>query len=121
MIMSVQGDEIRQLNHNQYSEIQQHLEAQTDEQARIKQAEVTAERKSAELEMAMRDILSPDARDRLVRVEMAFPELATMVKQHLVTLQSNGQLTGSIDDSTLKRILQGLSNSTRRETTIRRI
>ena len=120
-IMSVQGDEVRQLQNNHYSEIHQQLEAQVEEQTRIEQAEVAAERESVELEMAMRAILTPDARDRLARVEMAFPELATMVKKHLMTLQSTGQLAGSVDDSTLKRILQGLSDSTRRETTIRRI
>jgi len=119
--MTVQEDELRALRNARYSEIQQQIEAQSEPQTEIEQAAAIAEQESEELAIAIRDILTPAARDRVARVEMAFPELATMVKKHFYTLQTNGELTGVVDDSTLKRVLQEISDSTRRKTTIRRI
>ena len=67
----------------------------------------------------MRTILTPDARQRLARVELAYPELALTVKQHLAVLSGEERIAVPVDDDMLKRILAGLSD--RRETSIRRI
>ena len=69
----------------------------------------------------MRTILTPEARERLARVEMGFPDLAVSVKRHLTTLHSSGRIAVPVDDPTLKRILQGLSEKNTREVNIRRI
>ena len=83
--------------------------------------EVAAEQEATLIAAAMRTILTPEARDRLARVELGHPELATTVKQHLYTLHQANQINIPVDDEMLKRILKGLSEGNRRETPIRRI
>lgn len=51
-------------------------------------------------------ILTREAKERLNRVKIAYPELANMVENQLIMLYQNGRLPGEVDDNTLKRILQ---------------
>jgi len=120
-IMSVEDDELSQIRAARRAEIQHQMDAQTEQQAQADAEQAAAEHEAMMLENAMRTILTPQARDRLARVELGRPELATTVKQHLFTLHQTNQIRIPIDDEMLKRILQGLTESTRRETTIRRI
>ena len=120
-IMSVNDDELAQIRASRQSEIQQQLEAQAEQQVHAEAEQAAAEHEANMIAEAMRIILTPEARDRLDRVEMGHPELASTVKQHLFTLHQTNQIQIPVDDAMLKRILQGLSDQNRRETTIRRI
>ena len=120
-IMSVNDDELEQIRASRQAEIQQQFEAQAEQQVHAEAEQVAAEQEANMIADAMRIILTPDARDRLARVEMGHPELASTVKQHLFTLHQTNQIQIPIDDAMLKRILQGLTEQNRRETTIRRI
>ena len=120
-IMSVNDDELAQIRASRQSEIQQQLEAQAEQQLHAEAEQAAAEHEANMIAEAMRIILTPEARDRLARVEMGHPELASTVKQHLFTLHQTNQIQIPIDDAMLKRILQGLTDQNRRETTIRRI
>ena len=112
--MSVNDDELTRIRAARQAEIQQQIEAQAEHQVQAEAQEAAAEQEANVLALAMRTILTPEARDRLARVELGHSDLATSVKQHLYTLhQSNEEM--------LKRILQGISQNNRRETTIRRI
>ena len=119
--MSVNDDELAQLRAARRAEIQQQLESQAEQQEQAEAQAAVAEQQADILAAAMRTILTPEARDRLARVELGHPELATTVKQHLYTLHQNNQIRIPVDDEMLKRILQGLSENNRRETSIRRI
>ncbi len=119
--MSVNDDELAQLRAARRVEIQQQLESQAEQQEQAEAQAAVAEQQADILAAAMRTILTPEARDRLARVELGHPELATTVKQHLYTLHQNNQIRIPVDDEMLKRILQGLSENNRRETSIRRI
>jgi len=119
-IMTV-DDDLTRLRDARRAEIQQQIEAQTEQQIQVEAEQAAAEQEDSTLSAAMRTILTPEGRERLARVEMARPEIALTVKRHLATLQDGGQISTPIDDGTLKRILQGLDQNTRRETTIRRI
>lgn len=118
-VMSVNDDELARLRDARRAEIQQQIEAQTDQQLQAEAQQAAAVEQAAALTEAMRTILTPEARDRLARLELAFPELAVNVKQQLAALHSTGRIATPVDDASLKRILQGLDN--RRDPTIRRI
>ena len=120
-IMTAEDDELSQIRATRRAEIQHHMDAQAEHEAQAEAEQAAAEHEAMMLENAMRTILTPQARDRLARVELGRPELATTVKQHLFTLHQTNQIRIPIDDEMLKRILQGLTESTSRETTIRRI
>ena len=119
--MSVNDDELAQIRASRQAEIQQQFEAQAEQQVHAEAEQAAAEQEANMIADAMRIILTPEARDRLARVEMGHPELASTVKQHLFTLHRTNQIQIPIDDAMLKRILQGLTEQNRRETTIRRI
>ena len=120
-VMTGTDDELTQIRAARRAEIQQQLETQAEKQMQAEAQEVAAEQEATLIAAAMRTILTPEARDRLARVELGHPELATTVKQHLYTLHQANQINIPVDDEMLKRILKGLSEGNRRETTIRRI
>ena len=120
-VMSVEDDELTQIREARRAEMQSQIDTQVNQQAQAEAEQVAAEHEANMLDDAMRIILTPQARDRLARVELGRPELAKTVKQHLYTLHQTNQIQIPIGDEMLKRILQGLTESTRRETTIRRI
>ena len=120
-IMSVNDDELAQIRASRLAEIQNKIDAQDDQQVHAETEQAVAEQEALMIAAAMQTILTPEARDRLARVELGRPELASTVKQHLFTLYQANKLRIPVDDEMLKRILQGLTDSTRRETTIRRI
>ena len=119
--MSVADDELAQIRAARQAEIQQQIEAQTEQQIQTEAQEVAAQEEASIIATAMRTILTPEARDRLARVELGHPELASTVKKHLYTLHQANRINIPVDDEMLKRILQGLTENNRRETTIRRI
>ena len=120
-VMTVEDEELARLRAARQAEIQQQLQTQAEQQAQIEVEQAAAEKEANVIANAMRTILTPEARDRLARVELGHPELASTVKQHLFALHQNNQIQIPVTDEMLKRILQGLSENGRRETTIRRI
>jgi programmed cell death protein 5 len=120
-IMSVNDDELAQIRASRRAEIQNQIDSQSDQQVHAEAEQAVAQQEAIMIAAAMQTILTPEARDRLARVELGHPELASTVKQHLFTLYQSNKLRIPVDDEMLKRILQGLTDSTRRKTTIRRI
>jgi programmed cell death protein 5 len=120
-VMTVEDEELARIRAARQAEIQNQLQAQAEQQAQMEVEQAAAEQEANVIANAMRTILTPEARDRLARVELGHAELASTVKQHLFTLHQNNQIQIPIGDDMLKRILQGLSENGRRETTIRRI
>ena len=119
--MSIADDELAQIRAARQAEIQRQIETQAEQQMQTEELESAAQEEASVIAAAMRTILTPEARDRLARVELGHPELAATVKQHLYTLHQANRISIPVDDEMLKRILQGLSENNRRETTIRRI
>jgi programmed cell death protein 5 len=95
-------------------EMQQELRREQEEAAEA-QLKMLEEQK----QMIMRQILTPEAKERLGRLRMARPELVAAVEQQLIALAQTGRLGQKIDDNALKQILTKLM-PTRREIKIMR-
>ncbi|MDH4123542.1 MAG: DNA-binding protein [Thermoplasmata archaeon] len=77
--------------------------------ARQQQAVVEEEQAKqieAQRQMVLRQILTPEARERLSNMKMARPEIAEAVENQLIMLAQSGRIQQQIDDATLKQLLQ---------------
>jgi programmed cell death protein 5 len=62
----------------------------------------------AQRQAVLRQILTPEARQRLARITLAYPDLATGVENQLISLAQSGRVRGIIDDAALREILRRL-------------
>jgi len=74
----------------------------------------------AQKQALLRQILSPEARQRLTNLKMVKPEFTEQLELQLIQLAQTGKLPIPVSDAQLKQILIQLQ-SRKRETTIRRI
>ncbi len=74
----------------------------------------------AQKQALLRQILSPEARQRLTNLNMIKPEFTQQLELQLIQLAQTGKLPIPISDAQLKQILIQLQ-SRKRETKIRRI
>jgi programmed cell death protein 5 len=88
----------------------------TDEQKQT-QAEQQLEAQKQEL---LRQILTPEARQRLANLKLIKPEFTEQLELQLIQLAQSGKLNIPMSDAQLKQILIQLQ-SRKRETKIRRI
>ena len=79
-----------------------------DEEARRREAEVTAMR-----QRALIALLDPAARQRLMNIRIVKPELATAVENYLINAASTGRLNRALTDDELKQILLSLQQPKR--------
>ena len=91
------------------------------------QRQIADEQKNAQIEQQMeqqkqtllRNILTPEARQRLTNLKMVRPEFIDQLEVQLIQLAQQGKIPIPLADEQLKKILTQLQ-SRRRETTIRR-
>ncbi len=81
----------------------QELQAQAQQQV-FQEQQAAAVR--AQRDALLRQILTPEARERLGRIELAYPEVAESVENQLLSLAQSGRLQTAIDDRTLQEILR---------------
>jgi programmed cell death protein 5 len=94
------------------------IQAQQQQQEQVQQAQAAAESKK---EALLRQILSPEARQRLARVRMVRPEFGAQLELQLIQVAQSGRVKIPIDDETLKRLLTQLqSQQSKRDITITR-
>ena len=94
------------------------LEYQAQLQEQQRQAEL---RRQYEIQkrIAIQQILTPEARNRLANIRAAKPEFAEQLELQLIQLAQSGKLGSKITDSQLKEILSRLQTR-KREFKIRR-
>jgi len=59
--------------------------------------------------VVMRKILTKEAIERLGRIRLVKPELATQLELYLLQLYQSGQIKNTIDDAQLKQILDAIT------------
>jgi programmed cell death protein 5 len=81
--------------------------------------EAEMQRREAERSEILRRILTPEARERLGRIRLAKPEVASSVEQQLISLAASGRIQRQVDDATLRALLERIAPE-RREINITR-
>jgi programmed cell death protein 5 len=104
--------ELEELRRRKISEIQR----QRDQQA---MAEEQSKQVEANRQAIMRQILTPEARQRLGTVKIAYPDLAVAVEDQLIRLAQSGRNDRQVDDATLRQILRKVAPQ-KREISIER-
>ena len=79
-----------------------------------------AEQLEAQKQALLRQILSPEARQRLTNLKMIKPEITDQLELQLIQLAQTGKLPIPLSDGQLKQILVQLQGR-KREITIRRV
>lgn len=108
----MEDPELEAIRQRRMAELQQQAQSQAAQQEQ-------AQRFEAQKQGVLRQILTPEARDRLANIRLANPQMADSVENQLIQLAQSGRLRGVIDDAMLKNILAQISPQ-HREITIQR-
>ncbi|MGC8913793.1 MAG: DNA-binding protein [Thermoplasmata archaeon] len=103
-------DELEEIRRRKIMQLQ--MAAQQEAERKAKEAQLQELKQSV-----LRQILTPDARERLARVRLAKPELAEMIENQLIMLAQSGRLRTQVTDEVLKELLSKVQ-SERKETRI---
>ena len=108
----MEDPELEALRQKKMAEMQQNSQQQAAAQERAKQMEM-------QKQAILRQIVSPEARERLANVKMTNPDLANTVEMQLIQLAQSGRLNEMVSDAMLKNILRQIAPQ-RREINIER-
>ena len=110
--LSMDDPELAALRQKRMQELQQQAVEQQQQQEQQKQMEM-------QLQNAMRQILTPEAKDRLNNIMLANPQMGQQIEMQLVQLAQAGRIPVPVDDDMLRNIL-GQITPKKREITIER-
>jgi len=79
-----------------------------NQENQVNEAELAAQK-----EHILKQILTPDARNRLNNIKMVKQDLAALVENHLIGLVTQGKINSQITDDQLKQILLSLQQPKR--------
>ena len=108
----MEDPDLEAIRQRRMAELQQQAQSQASQQEQ-------AQRMEAQKQGVLRQILTPEARDRLANIRLANPQMAESVEMQLIQLAQSGRLRGVIDDTMLRNILAQIAPQ-RREITIER-
>ncbi|HVP41109.1 MAG TPA: DNA-binding protein [Candidatus Krumholzibacteriaceae bacterium] len=108
-----EDEELEDIRKRRMLQLQRKL---ADEQQRMQMAQQVEQQKQA----LLRQILTPEARQRLNNLKMVKPEFAAQLELQLIQLAQSGRLNIPLNDEQLKELLAKLQ-STKREIKIRRV
>ncbi len=101
-----EDDELEMLRQRRLRQLeaQQMLQDEGVRRQESMEAEMAAQRQAM-----MRQILSPEARERIGRLRTAHPELAASVEDQLLALAQSGRLGKQVTDGELRSVLRKLA------------
>jgi programmed cell death protein 5 len=91
--------ELDEIRRRRLAELQAQQAQSTEEIAEVK----------ARRQTLLRQILTPEARERLNSIRLTRPEFADAVESQLIALYQSGRLRGQITDEQLKKLLQQIT------------
>ncbi|MFQ6107586.1 MAG: DNA-binding protein [Thermoplasmata archaeon] len=94
-----EDEELEEIRRRRLEQLQREREQRLIEQEQAAQIE-------AQRQMLLRKILTPEARERLGRVALAYPDVARGVENQLIALVQAGRVQSMIDDASLREILR---------------
>jgi len=106
-------EELEEIRRRKYEQMVQAQAGTAEEEGR--RQEIEEAKKSI-----IRQILTPEARERLSNIRMAKPEFAELLENQLIGLAQSGRIKSMLNDAQLKEILRQIMPK-KREITIRRI
>jgi programmed cell death protein 5 len=92
----MEDPELEALRQKRMAELQQEQTVREDE----------AQRFEMQKQAVLRQILTPEARDRLANIKLANPDQANAVEMQLIQIAQSGRIQGVIDDNMLREVLQ---------------
>ena len=95
-------DELAEIRRRKMQEMQR---SAMDDQASAEEQRRAQELEKARKQQILRQILTPDARERLSRVRLVKPELAENVENQLIQLAGMGRVNRMISDQDVREIL----------------
>lgn len=101
VITMEEDEELEAIRKKKVEELQ--FQAQQQEVLEEQQRLIEAERQNI-----MRQILTPQARERLGRLKTARPELVQNIEDQLIALARAGRVAGQINDEELRKLLSRL-------------
>ncbi len=111
------SDELEEIKRRRLEQMQQQ---QAGAQYQAQQQQAQQQQVDEAKQTILRQILTPDARERLMSLKLARPQLAEQVEMQLISLAQSGRLQTIIDDAKLKVLLQQIQPK-KREMTIKHI
>lgn len=96
--------ELEEIKLKKLAEIRRKIEEERERRARI--------------EALLRQILTPEARERLYNLRLVKPDLARALEEQLILIAQSGRVPIPITDEFLKKILAELYEQTHKETRI---
>lgn len=108
----MEDPELQAVRQRRMMEMQQQIQNQAAHEEQAKRMEM-------QKQSALKQILTPEARQRLANIRLANPQMADSVETQLIQLAQSGRLQGIIDDTMLRNILRQIAPQ-RREITIER-
>jgi programmed cell death protein 5 len=114
-VMSMGDDELAELRRRRLEQLQRQQmdRAVMDEEVeRQKQME-------AQIQLILKQVLEPEARERLNTIKLTRPEFARAIEQQLVVLAQSGRIHQRLTDEQLKALLQQIAPG-KRDFTIKR-
>ena len=110
MMAAGSDNELERLRAARMAEMQSQIEAQAAAQVESQLEAEAANRERAQVDMMMKQVLTPDARSRLANLSLVDESTAMKVKTHLADLSESKIIAIPVTDEQLKNILRGLKN-----------